>query len=240
MLIGALLTPISVAYYGVSSKIPDSLPKLFQSVEAVFLPNMSELIGQGNLVQAMRVLDHSLRITSFVTASLAVAVTLFQKEIVRLLFSEKYMESAPTLSLLMIALNMELILYILGNTLVACGQSDKPLKCNFITTIVSLAGNLTLIPLFGFFGAAIARILSRYAASPMNVWYLHRANIKVDITSFLKPIILLGTFWIIYQIFPESTLFVRFSLMIGFMAAAICWRIISIQDLSAIVRGLRP
>ena len=47
LIIGTLLNPIQVAYYGVASKIPDSLLRFFQFFEIVYLPSVSESHAKG-------------------------------------------------------------------------------------------------------------------------------------------------------------------------------------------------
>ena len=171
LIIGMLLNPAQVAYYGIASKIPDSLLRFFSFFETVYLPSVSESHANGQRSQTTALLNNSLRVISFTTMVIALITLLFQREIIVLLFGKHYQDSAPILPLLMVALNMEVILYVLGSTLVGIGQPDKPLKCNVVTAISNVAGSLILIPHLGIRGAAYAKILSRYLANPINTWF---------------------------------------------------------------------
>jgi O-antigen/teichoic acid export membrane protein len=239
LLVGALVSPIGVAYYGVACKIPDSIPSLFRSFESAYLPTMSQLYGHKDVEQATILLNSCLRVVSFITITGALMVALFQREIVQLLFSEQYLPSAPTLSLLMIALNMELVIYVLGNTLVAAGQSDKPVKCNVVTIVVNILGNVVLIPMLGFVGAAWARIASRYAANPLNIWYLRRMALKVDAWGYIKPIVVFGLLWLGYQLFEPESAVLRLGLAGVFGFSCILLKIISKEDILWLLEAVR-
>ena len=239
LIIGALLSSTGVALYGVALKIPNAIIRLFQSFDLVYFSNMSELFAHEKRIDATRLLNNSLRLISFITISGTLLVMLFQKDIVRLLFSERYIECAPVFSFLMIALNMAVIVHVLGYTLVASGQSDKPIKCNLVTTITNLIGNLIMIPIFGFLGAAYARIFSHYASNPVNVVFLKKSNIEVKISEFIKPILLFGVFWILFLIFKPESIIIKISIICIFVVTCFLLSIVSKKDFSILLEGIR-
>ena len=100
LILGAMASPAAVAYLGVATKMPQNFQRLFESLYAVYYPYMAGLFGRGEQAEAERSLNRFLRLATFVTAGSALATVLFQREIVRLVFSEKYLDSAPALGLL--------------------------------------------------------------------------------------------------------------------------------------------
>jgi len=238
LIIGTFLNPVQVAYYGIASKIPDSLLRFFQFFETVYLPSVSESHENGQRGQTTALINNSLRLISFVSTVAVLVTLLFQREIIGLLFGEQYLASAPILPLLMVALNMEVILYVLGNTLVAIGQSDKPLKCNVVTTIANIAGSLFMIPILGINGAAYAKILSRYLANPINTWFLSRSKYAVDTIKYFAPIFILGGIWLMFSIQNEMRVFFRLLIICMFLSSAFLLRIVSIRDLQVFFEAI--
>lgn len=190
ILIGAFLAPIQVAYYGTASKIPDACRQLFESFRSVFFPNMSELFSKHKTREAEKLLENSLRLISFFIFFSALLVYIFRYDLVRIIFSSRYLESAPVLALLMISLSIGLIGNLLGTSLVAAGHSKLPMIINIVDTSVNVVANIIMIPKFGVTGAAYAAILSRLATNPVNVWFLGRYGIRIPVAVYVKPIII--------------------------------------------------
>jgi O-antigen/teichoic acid export membrane protein len=236
LMIGAMMSSTGVAYYEVASKIPDSVHRMYQSFRAVFFPNMTELFSQKKRAGAEKVLNNSLRIVSFAAVFTTLIVTLFQRDIVRILFSEQYIESAPALSILMISLSVGLIGNILGTSLVALGQSDKPVKINIVDSTTNVIGNLIMIPMFGFMGAVYATLLSRCATNPINAWFLIRAGVNVKISQYLKPFLAFGICVSPFLMFDLENVITKISLIILYLIICILLSIIKKSDISVLVK----
>jgi O-antigen/teichoic acid export membrane protein len=239
-MIGAMISPIGVAYYEVADKIPSSSHRMYESFRSVFFPNMTELFAQGRYEEAEKVLNNSLRLISFAIFFAATIATLFQKEIVCLLFSEKYLDSAPAFSLLTIGIGIGIIGNILGTTLVALGQSDKPVKINMVDSTTNIICNLIMIPIFGFMGAVYATLLSRCATNPFIVWFLIKYGLKVRISDYLKPLLALGICVIPFLIFGLENIIIKLFLIILFLCICFFLSIIKKNDLRILLKVLNP
>jgi O-antigen/teichoic acid export membrane protein len=227
VMIGAMMSPVGVAYYEISSKIPENSRRIYQSFHSVFFPNMSELFSKNKYKDAETVLNNSIRFISLVTMFMAFISVLFQKDIICLLFTEKYIESAPAFAILMISLGIGLMSNIMGTSLVALGQSDKPVKINIVDTITNVAGNLIMIPLFGFIGAVYAALISRCATNPFNFYFLRKAGIKIAADQYLKPVIVFLLCATLFYFLPLNTLMLKILLIALFLI--LCWAISAIR-----------
>ena len=58
IMIGAMISPIGVAYYEIADKIPSSSHRMYGSFRSVFFPNMSELFAQKRYDEAEKVLNN--------------------------------------------------------------------------------------------------------------------------------------------------------------------------------------
>ncbi len=234
-MISAMNTTIGVAYFEVAAKIPENSQRMYTSFQTVFFPNVSELFARKEISEAEKVIDNSLRFISFVALFGTFIAFLFQDELITIMFSEKYIESAPALSILMVSLCVGLIGNIIGASLVAMGQSDKPLKINIVWAVTNAAGNFVMIPMYGFMGAAYATLLSICLTHPLSVWYLKKSGLKVRISQYLKPMIIFLSCVAFYRVVPGDGLLVRAVMIILFLVGSLALSVFTMSDLS---RGL--
>lgn len=238
-IIGAMMSPLGIAYYEIASKIPDSGGSMFEAFRRVYFPTMSDLISNGRGDEAERLLNNSCRIISLISIFLAFVVMLFQYDIVRILFSDKYMESAPALGFLMVSSSIGFVGNILGTSLVAYGQSDKPAKINIADMVTNVVGNLLMIPIFGLMGAVYAAILSRCATNPLNVFFLKKIKVGVEVYQYLKPFMVFGICFALYRFVKPLNVIDRFILISIFVFICMALSVIKLSDVLLFVRAGR-
>ena len=238
-IIAATMNPISVAYYEVAAKIPDNSRIMYQSFQSVYFPTMSELYSSKNHREAESILNNSLRIVSFVTVFLALAAYLFQEDIIRLIFTAKYMSSAPVFPILMLSLSVALVGNILGTTLVAMGHSDKPARINILDATVNIISNLLLIPALGFLGAAYAALLSRCLSNPVNVWFLKRENMRVQVSQYMKPLAAYVICVVFFETVRNDSILYRGVMLTIYVLLCHVVGVISLQDMKIVVKEMK-
>lgn len=189
--VAAFLGPADVALLNIAGKLPGNVRSVFESFRTVYLPNLSKLIADGDQRRAHELLNTSLRLVSFVTAVGAIVAVIFSKEIILILFSSKYLASAPLLVMSMVALNINLVGNVLGTSLVAAKYSKGPAIANVVTTVTSIASNVSLIPTLGVIGASMSSAAAGLASNPVNVWLLRRQKIYADWWIYVKPLAIL-------------------------------------------------
>jgi O-antigen/teichoic acid export membrane protein len=236
LMIGAMLNPTGVAYYELASKIPESSRSMFGSFIDVYFPSMVELFSKKKYLEAEKVLNNSLRIFSFFSFFFTLLLALFQKELVVLLFSKKYIASAPALSILMFALTIGLVGTIMGTSLVALGQSDKPVKVNIVRAGSSVLGNLIMIPWLGFMGAVYVTLISTCAATPINAWFLKKANVKVEISQCLRPMAVFIMCLSILWISQTDLLIIRFAIIFLYLVICFALAVVKKEDFNVILK----
>lgn len=236
LIIGALLGSADIAYYEIARKIPDSLARLYEAFRSVYFSFMSTLFALGEQKKAAQMLNHSTRLISFVTILGALIVLVFGNDVISLLFSERYLPSVPAFVFLMIALNVSLIGNILGTSLVAVGDSDKPAIINVVHTALSLLGNLVSIPIFGIVGAALASLAGSVVTNPLNVLFLRRRRVDVRVRDYLKPILVFGAYLFLVFFLKPTTFLQKASLIPLFILPCVLLSIITKEDLVAFLK----
>jgi O-antigen/teichoic acid export membrane protein len=235
LLLGVFAGPTGVAFYNIAATIPSALIRLAQSYIAVFFPTMASLISENKRRQANWMLDHSLRLCSFVGALGAIGAVVFSKEIITILFSEKYANSSMAFALLMLAFHMTLLVNLTGYTLTAAGFPKRSLVQDTTNVVFGVIGDLLLIPKLGYTGAALANMISSYAANPVAVWLLWQSNLRLRIKGFAKQIALLwfcvALFWFIQ---PTGFIY-KIGIILVFIVLNCAFSTISVEDLNLVL-----
>jgi len=238
-MLGSMLSPLHVAYYEIASKLPESGRSLYEAYQTVFFPSMSELCACNNHADASKILNNSMRILSFFSLLATFIVCLYQNEIVGAIFSAKYLPSSPAVPVLMLVLSLDLVGNILGTTLVAYGQSDKPVKINIFAAVTTVGSNMIMIPHLGFMGAAYTCILSRVVTNPLNVWYLNKMGVRVEVFQYLKPLFTFMVCYLLTLIVKPESLYLKISFVVLFILLNAMLSVIKNDDLNFIRYGIR-
>jgi O-antigen/teichoic acid export membrane protein len=235
LLLGTLAGPLAVAYYSVANKVPDAMQRLADSFIAVYYPTVSSLLSSKKVKQAHWYLNHSLRLVSFLTALSTLVAVVFGKEIVHLLFSDKYLISVPGFGLLTLAFHLMLTVNLLGYTLTAARQAGKSLAANVLLTTTQVITDWLLIPILDFMGPAVAGNLSACLNMPVNILLLRRIGIRVDVPSLVKQTGILLVFGGLSWWLQPQLLILKVSILLIYVATCAVLNTISIEDLSLIV-----
>lgn len=213
-LIGALLTPASVAAYEVALKIPESFTRLFSSFILVYFPNQSKFFSQGNRDSAQRFMNKSLGLLSTGIIFWVLIAFLYGEEIVLLLFSKEYVEVTLAFALLMLNFYLRAISNVLGYSLISAGYSSAPMKANVVAIIVNIVSSIVLIQAFGYIGAVYSLLLMNNTSQIIFCLQLKRVGITPDFVEYLKPALLLAATLVVYLLIGSSNLLFKLFLTI--------------------------
>ena len=207
--IGLYLTPASVADYSIATRVPIALKKLFQSFILVYFPNLSNLFSQENRNSAMKLINRSLVIISVMVTLVVLICFLFSKEIIMLLFSEKYLAATLAFSLLVLNFFFRIISDIMGYTIISYGKSAVPPKINTLASIISIGGAFLLIPIYGYMGAVYSILLMNIFSLVLFYRALVKEDIGPDLFQVLKPLLITLVIIGIYFLIGEEVLWIK-------------------------------
>ena len=216
-IIGLFLSPATVAYYDVGSKLPQALRRVYASFLTVFYPNLASLFSEGDKISAEELINKSLNLISLLLSSLALVSFLFRNEIIILLFSKAYAESSFVFFLLMLNFLIRALSSVLGNSNLSAGYPSVPMRVNIISSIISLLCSIGLIPIIGFSGAAYAVIMSDSISQILYFYFLKKIDVKIYYNIYLRPILILFLCLLLYSIIPFENIFIKIIFIIGFM-----------------------
>lgn len=238
LMISILLGSADIAYYEIARRIPDALYSLFETFRSVFYPFVSRLLSREEHKKVTLLISNSTRLISFASIFGTLTVLLFGSDLIRLLFSEKYLPSVSAFIVLMMAANISFVSNILGTSLVATGDTNKPAIINTVHSAISLIGNVIFIPLFGITGAAFASLAGNAMSNPLNVFFL-RKRIKVEVHQYLKPILVFVGCFILVLFWGPITFVQKILIISLFLVACVSLSVITVEDLTVLVREIK-
>jgi O-antigen/teichoic acid export membrane protein len=218
-IIGAYLNPVSIADYDVAGKIPQASAKGFQSFIIVFYPNLSRLLSLGKRDSALTLMNKSLLTFSIIINLLLLVSFLFNREIVFLLFSDKYLDSTLAFSFLMVAFYLTAMSNIMGYSLVSAGLPTTTLKVNIAAGAINLIGVFLMVPLWGFMGAVYSALLTGFSSLLFHYLFLTKYDMRIDLISFIKPsLITIMVLLLYYFLMLDNLIFKNILLIVYFLA----------------------
>jgi O-antigen/teichoic acid export membrane protein len=235
LLLGMFIGPSAVALFEVGGRIPNALVRLTQSYSAVYFPTMTELLSKGENDRAHLLLNRSLRLISFGMALSALIAVVFGQQIISVLFSAKYESSSMVFSLLMIGLQMNVLVTLMGYTLVSAGYPGRSLAANAIRETLIVVADLVLIPLWGLIGPAYGKLVAYYAANPLSVWMLRRSRIRVVMAPYIKQTALLWLGTILFWWLQPQGFLIRVMIIVIFVALNIALSTVSRDDVALVL-----
>jgi O-antigen/teichoic acid export membrane protein len=236
--VAAFLGPAQIASYEVARKIPDYLRNLYDPFRSVYFPFLSKRYDLEGRQRAGGFMNDAIRFVAFITIFGLVIATLFGREIVQFVFSEKYLTSVPIFILLMFNLSIALISNVMGTSLVAIGDSKKPMVINFFNAVFSWLGTIIFIPAYALLGAGIANTVGTVVALPLNRYFL-RKRIELNDMLYLKPVFLFCIWGLLVYIIKPESLLIKFAFLIAFMLACIFLSIITKDDIFLLMEWSR-
>ena len=207
---------------------------MYDPFRSVYYPVISKRYFLEEKHQAVEFMNDSIRFVAFVTLLGVVITTLFGREILQLLFTQKFSASAPVFVILMFNLSISLIENVMGTTLVAMGDTQKPPIINFFNAITSWLGSILLTPVLALIGASIGNTIGTAVAGPLNRYFL-RKRIDLKDAPYLKPLILYFV-WsgLVFMIKPELLL-IKIAFLVAFIAACAFLSIVTLKDIAFFV-----
>ncbi len=239
LIVGSFLGTSGVALYDIARKIPDSLDQLYSVFISVYFPISASVYATEEKEKTDYILNNSIRLIAVLSLFATLITVFFGKDIIILLFSEEYIPIYWALVLLMIGLTLKMVESTLGYSLVAIGEPDKPLYINIMRAIVSLVGNLTLLPILGLTGAALVFILGNLVAIPVNIFFLRRKDISIKSLNFLKLVIVFGFLFSLVFLWGQTTFIARSFIVLLYIPFNFFLSVITIRDFTVVFEEVR-
>lgn len=172
LLIGLFLTPAAVAIYNVATRLNSLLDLPLNGLSQAQYPGIAAAYMEDRPMQD--IYENNVRQLIYVQAPLTILLAIFAPFAVELLAGKAYSEAASLLQLLAIAGLVKPWGRTFGMTLDAIGKPRLNFKMLLASIAVNLVLNLSLLPLLGVTGAALATGLGVIITTAMGQFLLKK------------------------------------------------------------------
>ncbi len=150
----------AVGIYNVAVPIAKQLGMFLTFMAFIYGPFCASLYAKNKIQEIKRIYQVLSRWTFILALPLFVVMFVFPEATINILLGQEYIEAATPLRLLSIAFITNIIMGLSRYTLIVIGDTVSILIATLAGSIVNIALNLTLIPLYNLTGAATATAIS--------------------------------------------------------------------------------
>ncbi|MBI4698793.1 MAG: flippase [Nitrospirae bacterium] len=183
-----------VGIYSVSVNITQMVFMVGMIAGTVLMPSLSSMWERGEKNKVMLILNLAIKITVISVLGAAVIFILLKKQIMYILYGNKYLEGLPILTYFLMFWLFNTIVWITG---IYPSLIEKPYLVILATAggfVLNIGLNFILIPQYGLVGAAIATLSSQVLVLLILLLLYRRENMEIKLTTIficLTPFILL-------------------------------------------------
>lgn len=186
-----------VAYYTYSCKAISVVRTFIVAICAVFLPRLNYYYSHKQYDRFNELASKGIKIIINLCVPAAIALCILSDDCVRILFGENYLEVTPSMQLLCVSLVTIALSNFTGyQILVSIGKEKIVLYSTIIGAFINLCINIMSIPVMGYFGAAIAAVITEAVIAAYQFFYVKKyitINISYsDINCMITPSIIMG------------------------------------------------
>jgi O-antigen/teichoic acid export membrane protein len=180
ILLGFYLNPTLVGIYVVASTLSAIIPLILQSVNQIFAPVIADLHAQARKDVLERLFQTLTKWVLGLTLPLACVIIAFAIPLMRI-FGRGFEAGWPVLVIGAVGQVVNCGVGSVGYLLLMSGNQRRLMRVQFVMVGVSLLMNITLIPVFGVVGAALASAIVNVAG---NFWNLMQVRNSLQISPY--------------------------------------------------------
>ena len=189
LMLGYFMTSDMVGLYNGAVPIARLLQVFLGSFAFLYLPLASQFFARNQMEELKRIYQVLTKWIFSATLPLFLIFLLFPEAVLNFLFGSSYIEAAPALRLLALGYFVHAFLGPNGNTLVVIGKPRRVMWAMLTGVILNIILNISLIPIMGITGAAIATASAYIIFNMITATILYSiSKIQPFTKNYLKPV----------------------------------------------------
>jgi len=186
LILGVFVNSKDIAIYFTSMLLVSIISMITNSIDGVLAPKFAEYFSKKNYKQTQLYFNKKIIIINLITIPISLIIIFFGSEILSI-FGKDFSEGKSILIILVISQIFHSIIGPVGMLLGIYNQQYNLAKITIFCGLIYLTTLITLIPIYGAEGAAIARLITFMIFSTSQAYIVWK---KIGImTSILAPII---------------------------------------------------
>jgi stage V sporulation protein B len=189
---------------------------IFYALTIILLPVISKSTYENNYAETSRIITRTLRLMLILLVPCVILMSVFAEPLIRLFYSERYIDAAYPMSILVWGVGFLTIFYVFCFVMSGAGRVIKPMIISIIGLLVNTILNYSFIQEYGIAGSAMATSITSALITFIMLYHIWKDfGVKIYLKSFLK-IALSGTlmYLISFTFIPHQNLFILWSFLL--------------------------
>ncbi|MDY6931394.1 MAG: flippase [Halobacteriota archaeon] len=221
MMIGYFLNATEVGYYSVAISFSRFFWLVPRAVASVAYPAISEYWAKENINAINKLVDKATKYTACLLTFGGIAIVLFSKDVITLLFTSEFLPAVIPLGILTFGTVISGIFRSIGGIFAGIEKVDLALKISAVGSVLAILLNLFLIPTLGLIGAAVATTSVYILDASLTLYYLKSSiSLRFDNMWYLKMLLIMGVTAAIYYVLGFFNHYIASVIAIIFYVAA--------------------
>lgn len=191
VLVGFFISPVAVGFYTLAKQISEFIIVPAGSLGFAISPVYGEEKATGNLNQAARAYEATLRYTLLLYVPAAVGLVLVAEPAIRLLFGAQYVGAVPVVKAFSVFIVFQAIVAITTQSLDYLGRARSRAYVKGGTSIANAGLNVVLIPAFGVLGAVYATIIT-FGIYTVALLYITASELDLRVDRLVRDGLVIG------------------------------------------------
>ncbi len=214
---------IDVALYEVAFPASQLILIMASPILYVLFPMISKFFFEKNKNMIKEVLHAAYNAGLFLLAPMALLLMIYPELVIKILFSDKYLQTANAARIMTLGTFFLLFSYINMNILAGMGKIKARTKLMYIVAAFNIIGDIAFVPRFGYMGA-----ISTTAASFFLLWLLSYKALSKELPGFHVKLSAIAKILLSLSVFVISVFLLKMFLDLNMYAEALIISAVSI------------
>jgi len=148
-------SPTQAGYYKLAMALANYIQLPIAPMPQATYPEMSRAVARRKWVDFRYLMRTGTRLAGAYSVLVALGLVFVGKAMIQFLYTAAYLPTYAGLVIMLVGIVFSNSLYWARSALLSLGLADFATRVNFLVTIVSIIGLVTLLPRFGFIGSAL-------------------------------------------------------------------------------------
>ena len=180
VLVGAILTPVAVAYYSLAKQVVTIVDRPAKILGFVIAPTLSADNAAGDTDTVRRLYEEALGYMLMLYIPAGVGLVLVAEPVITLAFGSEYAGAAPVLQILALYAALQGVLRITSEALDYLGRAKTRAYARGTAAVANVVLTVALLPVMGVVGAAWATIVTHSLYTGVNLLIMYH-EIRFDV-----------------------------------------------------------
>ncbi len=208
---------------------------IFYALTIMLLPVISKSTSQSDHEKTNSVISQSMRLMTIMLVPAVILMSKFSEPIIKLFYSEKYLEAAYPMSILAYGVGFLTIFYVMSFVLNGAGKTKIPMWISIFGVIINTALNYFFIKSYGIAGSAVATTIASFVVMLAILYFIKRDfGVLIHLKSIIKMLIAGTIMFFAANFFSQGTfifLIWSFILIVLYLAVLILLKEVTKDDL---------